>query len=169
MNVTSLVIDGKTYPISSPLNEPKFSLSVYFGYGSCPYLLVYNSQNRDWTELGTAIYGRHDKSLQAYETYNLGEHISKIRLEEREPEITYIDSLSVLYTDPITKTMREVIPPIPKIEKVDEEYFILHQDESLEIDLKDLIPKNALDIKFKINGYYEVLLDKDLRTKGKSM
>jgi|JFJP01.1.fsa_nt_gi Uncharacterized protein containing caspase domain len=163
MNVTSLAIDGKTYPINLPLNDPKFSLSVYFAYGSCPYLLVYNSQNRDWTELGTAIYGRHDKSLQAYETYNLGENISKIRLEEREPEITYIDSLSVLYTDPITKTMREVIPPIPKIEKVDGEYFILHQDESLEIDLKDLIPKNALDIKFKINGYYEVLLDKDLR------
>ncbi|MBW4495955.1 MAG: caspase family protein [Oscillatoria princeps RMCB-10] len=169
MNVTSLVIDGKTYDTTSPLNEPKFSLSVYFAYGSCPYLLVYNSHNRDWTELGTVLYGRHDKSLQAYETYNLGEHISKIKLEEREPEITYIDSLSVLYTDPITKTMREAIPPISKLEKNDGEYFILHQDESIEINFKDIIPKNALDIRLKINGYYEVLLDNDLRTNAESM
>ncbi len=40
-----------------------------------------------------------------------------------------------------------------------EGYFVLHQGQPIEIDLETLIPANALDIKLKINGYYEILQD----------
>lgn len=44
-----------------------------------------------------------------------------------------------------------------KLEKVDGDYFVLHQGEHIEIDLKQLLPTGASNIKLKINGYYKVI------------
>lgn len=172
LNIKSLKINGKNISIEPPNDNPPFAMSPYFAEGSCPYLMVYNPQKGYWKELGTVLYGRRQKSLQNEEIHKLGDNISKIKLEEREPEITYIDSLSVQYTDPITKTQAEASLSIPQLTKSDGEYFVLHQGESLDIDLKNLVPKNSTDLRLKVNGYYEVigqsLLDKNVHKTGSS-
>ena len=160
MDIVSIKIEGKEVEIKSPHDNPKFSMSVYFAYGSCPYLLVYNPQKGYWIEVGTVLYGKQKKSLQQYEIHKLDEKISKIRLEERDKEITYIKFLSILYTEPKTKITREAVPSLTELEELtsqDGSYFLLRQGESIEINLENLIPEDASNVKLKINGYYEVL------------
>ncbi|NMG21666.1 hypothetical protein [Brasilonema bromeliae] len=162
MEVVSLQIDGKEIKIDSPDDTPKFSMSIHFNVGSCPYLMVYNTKKGYWKELGTVLYGRKHKSLQSDEIYKLGEDISKIRIEERESEITYIQSLSIIYTDSQTDTKREIMLSLSGLASQEEGYFVLHEGQSIEIDLETLISADALDIKLKINGYYEILPDSNI-------
>ncbi|MEO1427697.1 MAG: CHAT domain-containing protein [Cyanobacteria bacterium J06633_8] len=159
LNVKSLKVNGKYISIDSPSDNPPFAISRYAAEGSCPYLIVYDSEQGSWKELGTVLYGRKYKSLQAEEIHQLGDSSSKIKLEEREPEITYIDSLAIVYTDPITKIQAEKSLSIPQLLKNDEDYFVLHQGESLDIDLRKLVPNNSTDLKLKVNGYYEIIGD----------
>jgi hypothetical protein len=46
---------------------------------------------------------------------------------------------------------------IPQLKIADESYLTLHKGESLNINLKNIIPVNATNIKLKINGYYETI------------
>jgi hypothetical protein len=157
MDVISLQVDGKDEKIDTPNDESKFSMSVYFAYGSCPYLLVYNSKKGYWIELGTVLTGKEQKSLQNVEIYHIGDNISKIKIEERDNEITYIESLSIIYDNSITGVEEEIIPSLIDLATREEEYFVLHQGQSMEISLENLIPINALNVKLKISGYYEIL------------
>lgn len=157
LNVTSIKINGQNININPPSDEPTVYISTVFIAGSCPYLVAYDPQQDSWLELGTILYARRNKSLQQEELHNLGNSVSKIRIEEREPEITYIDALSIVYTEPDEEEIQEVIYPMAELQKVDEDYFLLHQGEVLEIDLEQFVPASASDIKLKINGYYEVL------------
>lgn len=160
MDIISLRIDGEEVIIDSPNDTPKFSMTAYYGYGSCPYLLVYNSKKGYWIELGTIFYGKARKILQCTEVYHLGDDISKIKIEERDKEITYIESLSIIYTDPKTSINQEVISSLTDLAKQEEGYFVLHQGQSMEINLENIIPADAVNIKLKINGYYEILNSK---------
>lgn len=157
MDIVSLQVDGKEEKIEAPNDTPKFSISVYFAYGSCPYLLVYNSKKGYWIELGTILRGKEHKILQHTEIYNLGENISRIKIEERDKEITYIESLSIIYIDFKTGVEQEAIPSLTDLAKKEEGYFVLRQGESMEINLENMIPAEALNIKLKINGYYKIL------------
>lgn len=157
LNVKSIKINGKIIDILPPSDEPTVYISPYIMAGSCPYLVVYDPKQDSWLELGTILYARNNQSLQQEELHNLGDRVSKFRIEEREAEITYIDALSIVYSDPETDKVEEVIYPMAELQKVDEDYFTLHQGEALEIDLEQFIPANASDVKLKINGYYQVL------------
>ena len=156
-NIIAVRINGKDVQIDNPLNNPRFSMSVYFAYGSCPYLMVYDSEKGYWIDLGTVITGRQSKAQKDYEVHSLGDHPSKLRIEERDKEITYLDSISILYTDSREGKEKEVKSEIPELNTVDEKYFTLHQDDFLEINLKKLLPKTAINVRLKVNGYYEVL------------
>lgn len=158
-NIVSIRINGKDIQTDNPLNDPRFSMSVYFAYGSCPYLVVYDAKKGYWIDLGTTLTGRQTKAQKASEIYSLGENPSKFKIEERDKEITYLDSVSILYTDKNTGEEKEVSSHISTLNAIDDVYYVLHQNESLEIDLKNLVPKNASNIRMKINGYYELLPD----------
>jgi hypothetical protein len=157
LNINSLTVNGKKIKIDPPLNEPQFSLSAYFDYGSCPYLLVFDSEKQIWKELGTVLSGLDSANLQQTKLYQLGNKPIKFKIQERDPEITYLDSLSLIYKDSQTNELKEVFYTADKLEKIDHEYFELHQGEFLEIDLGKILPSTASDIKLKINGYYELI------------
>ncbi|MGJ3246060.1 MAG: hypothetical protein ACFE0I_08305 [Elainellaceae cyanobacterium] len=90
--------------------------------------------------------------------YPLRPGVSQIRLEEREPEITYIDSLSVSYREAETGVVREVFPDIAELNAIDNTYVILHRGESLDVDLTQLIPGDRVDeIQLTTSGFYEIL------------
>jgi hypothetical protein len=99
ININSLTVNGKKIKIDPPLNEPQFSLSAYFNYGSCPYLLVFDSEKQIWKELGTVLSGLDSANLQQTKLYRLGNKPIKFKIQERDPEITYLDSLSLIYKD----------------------------------------------------------------------
>ncbi|BDA76452.1 hypothetical protein CAL7716_106180 (plasmid) [Calothrix sp. PCC 7716] len=170
MQIVSIKVNAQDIAADLPGNRATgYTMSANYQSGSCPFLLIYNRKNDYWLDLGTVLYSRNNKILQDYEIRNLGHDISKIKIEEREPEVTYIDSVSILYTKPDVELTQEAIPPIPKLAKQDGEYLILHQGESIEIDLEDLIPINSSNVRLKINGYYEILLEDNLRDIPKDM
>jgi hypothetical protein len=155
LNISSIEVDGHNLNIFPPNNEPPIYISEIFLEGSCPFLMVYNSQDNHWLEMGTVLTDTNQKKLQHEEIHKLDSKISQIRIEERESEITYIDALSILYTDPESHEIYEVAHSLPQLKKADESYFLLHKGEHLDISLKNFIPANATNIKLKINGYYE--------------
>lgn len=156
MDVTSLKINGQDIKIDTPSDIPLFSMSVYFAYGSCPYLLIYNFKKGYWIDCGTILYGKEDKKLEGTEVYNLGRDISKIKIEERDKEVTYIKSLSIIFTEENTNKIQEIYPQsIQRIIKA-QGCLILKQRQFIVIDLENILPENAVDIKLKISGYYEI-------------
>lgn len=157
MDVISLRIDGEETSIDSPSNIHKFTLSAYFGYGSCPYLLVYNPIKGYWKELGNILYGVKHKKLQKSEIYNLGDHVTKIKIEEREPEITYLKSLEIIYVNLATNTKEEIPLNLSDLTRQEKGYFLLVNGQSIEIDLQKNIPLTAEKIQLRVTGYYEIL------------
>ena len=156
-NVVTIRINGKDIQADNPLNDPRFSMSAYFAYGSCPYLIVYDSQKGYWVDLGTVITGQQSKAQKNYEIHSLGNHPSKFRIEERDKEITYLDAISILYADVQSGEEKEVKSQIPELTAIDENYFVLHQNDTLEVDLNKLLPRNVTNVRLKIEGFYEVL------------
>lgn len=80
-NIIAVRINGKDIQTDNPLNDPRFSMSVHFAAGSCPYLMVYDSEKGYWIEFGTIITGRQTKAQKDYEIHPLGNHPAKIRIE----------------------------------------------------------------------------------------
>jgi hypothetical protein len=156
-NIIAVRINGKDIETDNPLNDPRFSMSVHFGLGSCPYLMVYDSEKGYWIEVGTIITGRQTKAQKDYEIHPLGNHPAKIRIEERDKEITYLDSISILYTDSQTGAEKEVKSDIPELVDVDDKYFVLKQYDVLDVNLKRLMPRTAVNVRLRVNGYYEPL------------
>jgi Trypsin-like peptidase domain len=156
-NIIAVRINGKDIKTDNPLNDPRFSMSVHFAAGSCPYLMVYDSEKGYWIEVGTIITGRQTKAQKDYEIHPLGNHPAKIRIEERDKEITYLDSISILYTDSQTGAEKEVKSDIPELIDVDDKYFVLKQYDVLDLNLKRLIPRTAVNVRLRVNGYYEPL------------
>lgn len=153
MDVISVNVDDQEIEIEKPDETPKFEMTMNFGYGCCPYLMVYKSNKNYWKELGPILYARKCRDLQASEVFNLGDDISKFRIEEREQEVTFIKSLSIIYYDLQKNEKEEVSVILSKIEP-EGEYYLLRQGECIEIDLHDLIPLHSSDIQLNINGYY---------------
>ncbi|MBD2325678.1 hypothetical protein [Alkalinema sp. FACHB-956] len=158
--VESISINNANIKIPSPKQEPPFLIQAVFNEGSCPYLLVYNPEKKDWVEFGTIITGRNSKSLQGYDELFIGQPSGeniRIKIEEREKEISYIDSIALAYIDPSTNDIRRIYSTQPNLSKVDGQYIVLEQGKSLELSFKNLIPPGTSNIKLEVNGYYKVV------------
>jgi hypothetical protein len=160
-NVVRIRIDGKDIQADTPLNDPRFSMSAGFAYGSCPYLLVYSSENGYWEELGTVITGQQSKAQENYGIYSLGDHLQKFRIEERDREVSYINSIAILYADLKGGEEHELKTELPELSSNDEDYYVLHQNDVLEINLKSLLPKDAVNVRLKVQGFYNILAGGD--------
>ena len=157
INIDSVVVDGATVSIPSPSDTPTVYISRFFNAGSCPYLRVYDSEYENWIERGRILYMRNDKELQREEVYDVGDKITKIRIEEREPEISYLDNVFLTYKAWGLDTIYRAAYPSLELSSKDETYLSLRQGESLEINVQDMLPETAFEIKLHVNGYYEVL------------
>jgi translation elongation factor P/translation initiation factor 5A len=157
LSINSIMVNGVNISIPDPQNNPSFLMSAVFNEGSCPYLLVYNSVEGKWVELGTVISNRKSKLLKGTDKYYLGNGVRKLELQERESEVSYIDSVQFVFEDAKTGEVQEVDSTIPNLSKIDDQYLVLHQGDSFEINVPNTVPYNASNLKVKINGYYEVI------------
>ncbi|NET26934.1 carboxypeptidase regulatory-like domain-containing protein [Okeania sp. SIO1I7] len=156
IEVTAIKIDGDFVTLRPPGDQPSIYISKYFEGGSCPYLTIYDYTKNTWFDLGTVLYNRHNKNLQGEEIHILGNsNITKLRLEEREKEITFIDSITIKYIDNHDGLEHEVNLNEPNLNSADGVYMQLFEGDSFEIDLTTLIPSESSNIRLKINGYYQ--------------
>jgi hypothetical protein len=128
------------------------NMSQTIGLGSCPFLIYFDRGNKYWIEYGTVLVDRKEKELQGEEKHLIRRNVSKIRIEEREDEISYIDSIAVGYKD---AENQEIIIKAqdPQIQNADGNYAILRKGERLEVDFTT-VPTAASDVTVRINGYY---------------
>ncbi len=131
--------------------------------------MIYDPTKGYWKEVGTIITNRNNVSLKGDEIHFLGASLTKIRIEEREREVSYLDSIRVIYTDGITNLDVEKSFDVASLKNNDESYYTLRHGQSLTLDLKGIVPENARSIRLKVNGYYEVspwLTDASSKTGG---
>lgn len=156
LEIVSVRVDGQDIDISSPLDSTPYSWTVHYGYGSCPYLLVFNSKEKQWIEDGTVLTSRNDKSRKGTEVYRFYSGETKFRIEERDREISYIDFMQIRYTTAGSDEVGKISVPISSLQKIDDDYLVLHQGESFEFDISKLLPKEVSDCELVIDGFYEV-------------
>ncbi|MCC3410068.1 MAG: hypothetical protein JGK17_31960 [Microcoleus sp. PH2017_10_PVI_O_A] len=161
-DIKSLKFDGKDLAISSPNDNPKISISTYFQYGSCPYLITVNSRKGYWIERGTILYGRQNEQMEGGEIYAIDEETSRIKIEERDCEITFLSSLSLIYIDQNSGSQCVVECLTSNLPRNSKGYYLLHEGESIELDINNLLPKTASKIQLKVVGYYEILKSQEV-------
>jgi len=161
-DIKSIKFDGKDLAISSPNDNSKISISTYFQYGSCPYLITFNSRKGYWIERGTILYGRQNEQMEAGEIYAIDEETSRIKIEERDREITLLSSLSLIYIDQNSGSQCVVKCLTSNIPRNSKGYYLLHEGESIELDINNLLPKTASKIQLKVVGYYEILKSQEV-------
>jgi SEFIR domain len=155
VDILSIDCSNETILVDRPKDLDAFYISQYFAYGSCPYLLVYDECKKYWIELGTILYGRDTKKLNDFEVYSLPLNTSKIRIEERDPENTYIHHLSILiYPKNCDSPEKEMFPNLSGDFNQYDNHFSLDQGGYVEFDIPS---GNEFDFKLKIKGYYEIL------------
>jgi hypothetical protein len=90
LKIAGLVVDGNT--INFREKSQNFMDVAYSGQeGSCPYLLAWDNERRDWTEHGKVLHEANDASREQTQTIVLPGFVSRFRLEEREPEVATIE------------------------------------------------------------------------------
>jgi hypothetical protein len=140
---------------SQPLNGQKVAIldmKQFIGMGSCPFLVVYDRGNNYWVDYGTVLVDRKNKTLQGEEKRILHRDVSKIRIEEREDEVSYIDFISLAYKD---LKGQEIILKAqdPQLQHTDGQYTILRKGERLEVNFS-AVPTGVSGVTVRINGYY---------------
>ncbi|MFQ4136667.1 hypothetical protein PGN35_010125 [Nodosilinea sp. PGN35] len=160
-DVKSVSFDGKCLDIHSPNDSSKVSISTYFDYGSCPYLMTFSKRGY-WVEQGTILFGRQHESMKAEEHYSIDKEVLKVKIEERDQEITFLETVRLTYlnySEGKKCTVECLASSLPRNGKG---YYLLHQGESLELNISDLLPETASKIQLTVVGYYEILNSKEV-------
>ena len=156
LTIDSVRVNGRDIKIPAPVDEPTILVAEVFHAGSCPYLLFFNSEYDEWIEMGTVLYGVDSIDKKNSEIRKIPEGIAKIKIEERESEITYLDYITIGYKNPLDGKKGEAYLPYAELESIDGTYLSLKQGEFLEIDLDEFVPKGSEDLELLISGFYEV-------------
>jgi hypothetical protein len=90
ISVTGIVLNGSRVQIARrSANFIDITLSVEGS--SCPYLLSWDTEIGEWIDHGKVLHKGQGKSKEYTETTKLPGLWTSFRIEEREPEIAYID------------------------------------------------------------------------------
>jgi hypothetical protein len=158
-SINEILTNDGSITIPSPADNPMILMSAVYSGGSCPYLTKF--LNHEWVDTGAILVGRRAKLLETTEERDVSA-ATKVRLEEREAEVSYIDQIGFHYTLPNGQEQFVSIED-PDLKEKDGKYKKLYQGESIEVDLHGLVPSDAQNVRFSITGYYEPLPNKKIR------
>ena len=97
LRIAGLVVNGN--PIQLSARSSNFvDVSFGMGTGSCPYLLSWDEQRRDWVEHGKVLHRANEQRFESTQSINLSGLVSRFRLEERESEVTTLDRAELFLT-----------------------------------------------------------------------
>jgi hypothetical protein len=119
--------------------------------------MTFNSRKGYWVEQGTILYGRQNENMKAREIYAIADEVSKIKIEERDNEITFLSSVNLIYVDQISESQHLIECITSNLPRNSKGYYLLHEGEFLEVDVRSLLPTTATRIQLEVSGYYEIL------------
>jgi hypothetical protein len=133
------------------------AISMFVGYeiGSCPYVFGYDRDAGEWQLQSRAIEGATDRKLAYEDILALENFDGRLKLAELEPEVSFIDDISV----EVTLRDGSVIvlqPDDPLLESRDSSYFVLSYPDETEISFPGFhkIRKPIASVKARVFGYY---------------
>lgn len=154
--VTGITVDGQRIDFSQR-SANFFNITISSLEGSCPYLLSWKSSRERWLEHGKALHRAQGSAQQETETWNLSGFVPRFRLEEREPEVAYIDfaGLAVALRD---GSVIELVSNDRALSARDQDYVRLAWGDAIEFDFQlpdGITPSDVLESRLSLTGYYD--------------
>jgi hypothetical protein len=154
LKVAGLIVDGNAIDFrEKSLNDMDIAFSG--GVGSCPYLLSWDSERRDWTEHGKFLHEANDASREQTQAITLPGFVSRFRVEEREPEVATIDDAEIAFSlkNGSSITLKpDMAPPA----KAGRQLLFWGDARELEFTLPSgIAPADVVQSRLSLTGYYE--------------
>jgi hypothetical protein len=129
--IDSIEVDGAGMPFRR--FDPK-NVVIRSGTpeGSCPYVFTYSSSEREWISEGHILYGVNRREKESTSAIRLHRFDGQIVIRELEPEISYIDSVSVL-AQCVDGSKQLLHPEDEVLRRGDGRYAILKQGNELKV------------------------------------
>ncbi len=97
IEIENLVVSGSQVALAESQKE-FVDISFSGGLGSCPYLLSWSQQERDWVEHGKVLDRARGHALEQAQTVSMSGLRTRFRLEEREAEVATLDRAELILT-----------------------------------------------------------------------
>jgi hypothetical protein len=123
---------------------------------SCPYLLAWSDKDREWINHGKVLHEAPSSDREYTERRTFAGFVSRFRIEEREPELAFIDqvTLTVRLTNGVTFTLAT---EHPQLSARDADYLQLYWGESVSIDFSlpfGVYEADVDETQIAVSGYY---------------
>ena len=132
-------------------------LSLIQEEGSCPYLLSWKDEDDLWIQRGKILHAANGRDNEYREIVEFDGLRTRFRLEEREPEVAYIDKTKLIaYLD--DGSILEMMPNKPQLADKDDEHIILAWGEFIEFSfsLPSQIDRGRVKrSELRVTGFYE--------------
>ena len=154
LKVAGLVIDGNAIKFGEK-SQNFMDIAFSGGMGSCPHLLSWDNERRDWTEHGKVLHEANDASREQTQTIVLPGFVSRFRLEEREPEVATIDDAEIAFSlkNGSSITLK---PDTAPSRKAGRQLLFWGDAQELEFSLPNgVAPADVVESKLSLTGYYE--------------
>jgi hypothetical protein len=124
--------------------------------GSCPYLLSWNERHREWIDHGKVLHKAPSNEREYTETRIATGFTSRLRIEEREPEVAFIDHVEVEIALRTGETLT-LKPDNPSLVERDGDYLRLYWGDAIEIQFAlpaAIAEEDVTESRLTVSGYY---------------
>jgi hypothetical protein len=152
--IGGLIVDGIALNLPNP-SANYLELTMSEEAGSCPYLL-WQSPDGDWVVHGKILDEAPDKGGE-YTDVKLFQGLrSRFRIEEREPEIVFINQAELVVTLRSGESLALAVDD-SRLAALDGEYLRLFWGDSVELTFalpSDIKQEDVVESRFSVTGYY---------------
>jgi hypothetical protein len=154
-SISGLLVNGTRVDLAGS-SANYFEMTMSAEEGSCPYLLS-RTKNGDWIDHGKILHTAAAKDREYSEIRSFRGFKRHFRLEEREPEIAFIDQVEIDATLNDGRTLT-LTADNPKLASRDGDYLRLLWGDAIDINFTlptDVQDKDVVESRLSVTGYYE--------------
>jgi hypothetical protein len=160
ISVGGLIANGKRIDfseqraIAQTFNVLDISLATLAG--SCPYLLSWNKDEKDWIDHGKILHKANGSKAEYTETITFPGFQHRFKLEEREPEIAFIKSAELVVITKAGNWIR-LKPDYPRLKENDGKYVRLLWGEMVEMRFtlpEQMSGEEVIESRLMVTGHY---------------
>lgn len=155
LNVSSIAVDETRINLGTP-SANFMDMTASSEIGSCPHLLSWNGGD-DWIEHGKVLHLAKGRQLEYSETRIFSGFHQRFRIEEREPEVSYIDRAELIVRLKNGATLA-LAPDNAHLVAHDGDYVRLPWGKAVEFGfaLPDgMVDSDVTESRLSLTGYYE--------------
>jgi hypothetical protein len=152
--LAGLVINGTRVDLAGG-SANYLEITMSMEAGSCPYLLS-QAADGDWIDYGKVLHKAPNKESEYSELKVFDGFKHRFRLEEREPEMAFIDQVELLAVLKTGDTLA-LVADNPKLRTRDGDYLRLLWGDAIDINFAlptDIRAEDVVESRLYVTGYY---------------